>query len=170
MHITTYNTLSINVRGGVVICQSLATNSTIKFSELDEDYQSCSCLNLNSCVSDNLLDKTLVLNKYLHESPLSQNKEEVEKYAAERRNALQLKSNDKLLLMGAYITEPDYERFKKYPEVMMVDCTHGTNAQLPIQTSVHLRNRSTIFLKEGSHLLSSVMSLTPFVQKNFFGC
>ena len=22
---------------------------------------------------------------------------------------------------------PDYERFKKYPEVMMIDCTHDTN-------------------------------------------
>ena len=31
--------------------------------------------------------------------------------------------------MGAYITEPDYERFKKYPEVIMIDCTHHTNKE-----------------------------------------
>ena len=31
--------------------------------------------------------------------------------------------------MGVYITEPDYERFKKYPKVIMIDCTHHKNKE-----------------------------------------
>ena len=31
--------------------------------------------------------------------------------------------------MGAYIAEPDHERFKKYPEVIMIDCTHHMNKE-----------------------------------------
>ena len=35
----------------------------------------------------------------------------------------------KLLILAAYITEPDYERFKRYPEVMMMYSTNGTNEE-----------------------------------------
>ena len=40
-----------------------------------------------------------------------------------------MSQSQKLLILAAYITEPDYERFKRYPEVMMMNGTHGTNEE-----------------------------------------
>ena len=40
-----------------------------------------------------------------------------------------MSESQKLLILAACITEPDYGRFKRYSEVMMVDGTHDTNEE-----------------------------------------
>ena len=99
----------------------------VKFDQLSSRYKNAKCLNLNHCISDNAdLNKSIV-NKYISLDADTYSKEEMEVFAMERRKELNVSDEQKLLLMGAYITEPDYERFKKYPEVIMIDCTHNTN-------------------------------------------
>ena len=71
---------------------SESVSHTINFHDLTQEYQSCLCLNLNSCVSDDLLQKIAVVNKYLHDLHLTKVKDDLEKYALERRKALDLKN------------------------------------------------------------------------------
>ena len=66
--------------------------------------------------------------------------------AQRQSEELNLRSNQKLLLMGAYITEPDYERFKKYPEVIMIDCTHHTNKENRELCTSTTKDRHKMFL------------------------
>ena len=40
-----------------------------------------------------------------------------------------MSQSQKLLILAVYITESDYEQFKRYPEVMMMDGTHRTNEE-----------------------------------------
>ena len=110
--------------------ESSPSNSDhVSYHQLSKEFKSSSCVNLNNCISDNATKSTSVVNNYLKHSSDTRLMGEVTEFAKERRKVLNLRDDQKLMLMGAYITEPDYERFKKFPEVMMIDCTHGTDEE-----------------------------------------
>ena len=75
-------------------------------------------------------------------------KEELEIFAAQQQRDLNFNPHQKLLIIAAYITEPSYKHFKKYPDVIVMGSTHGTNEE-----------RRELFLMSAKYRRHNVFSL-----------
>ena len=88
-----------------------SSKESFSFIDLDEKYKKSQCLNLNTCISDDVSQKASIINSYLSNEEDSDVSRETEMYSIERRKVLKLKDHQKLLINAAYITEPDYEYY-----------------------------------------------------------
>ena len=91
---------------------SSTSSEKIEYEDLNEDFKTSKCLTLNNCISDDAGSTILVVNKYLYHDTDPRTREELEEFVKQRRIDLDIAENQNLLILAAYITEPDYERFK----------------------------------------------------------
>ena len=131
-------------------------------------FQSANFLDLNNCISDDAENNTLVINKYLEREDDPSMKEEFELFAALRRCDLNIIPNQKLMILSAYIKEPSYKCFKKYPEVIMMDSTHGTNEEISELFVTSAKDRHNIFFLAYCPLLNSLSMIFHWMFSTFF--
>ena len=86
-----------------------SVSDRIELDDVCDEFKSSICLNINNCISDDAESHTSVINKYLENENDPLTKNELEEFARQRRLDLKMSQSQKLLILAAYITEPDYE-------------------------------------------------------------